>query len=143
EFEGRSYTEIAEILGVTTSALETLLFRARRSLAEELDNLVTCARAEQDVSRLLDGRLSRRERKRLQEHIRTCPACARFEAFQRTQRRALKGLVLLPLPASLTLFKGVHGASAAGLPTIGAGTAGRGGAGGGGPGGGAVGGVAR
>src|SRR4029077_12282783 len=82
EFEGRSYTEIAEILGVTTSALKTVLFRARRSLAEELDNLVTCARAEQDVSRLLDGRLSRRERKRLQEHIRTCPACARFEAFQ-------------------------------------------------------------
>src|SRR4029453_15181426 len=36
EFEGRSYAEIAEILGVTTSALETLLFRARRSLAEEL-----------------------------------------------------------------------------------------------------------
>src|SRR4029077_2466732 len=82
EFEGRSYAEIAEILGVTTSALETLLFRARRSLADELENLVTCARAEQDVSRLLDGRLSRRERKRLQEHIRTCPACARFEAFQ-------------------------------------------------------------
>ena len=36
EFEGRSYSEIAEILGVTTTALETLLFRARRSLAEEL-----------------------------------------------------------------------------------------------------------
>src|SRR5262245_42140117 len=32
EFEGRSYKEIAEILNVTTSALETLLFRARRSL---------------------------------------------------------------------------------------------------------------
>ena len=123
EFEGRSYAEIAEILGVTTSALETLLFRARRSLAEELESLVTCARAEQDVSRLLDGRLSRRERKRLQEHIRTCPACARFETFQHKQRRALKVLALLPLPASLTLFKGVHGAAAAGLPTIGAGTA--------------------
>ncbi len=123
EFEGRSYAEIAEILGVTTSALETLLFRARRSLAGELENLVTCARAEQDVSRLLDGRLSRRERKHLQEHIRACPACARFEAFQHKQRRALKVLALLPLPASLTLFKGVHGATAAGLPTIGAGTA--------------------
>ena len=30
EFEGRSYKEIAEILNVTVSALETLLFRARR-----------------------------------------------------------------------------------------------------------------
>jgi RNA polymerase sigma-70 factor (ECF subfamily) len=36
EFEGRSYKEIADILAITTSALETLLFRARRSLAEEL-----------------------------------------------------------------------------------------------------------
>src|SRR5687768_8477142 len=42
EFEGRSYSEIAEILGVTTSALETLLFRARRSLAEELQHQLTC-----------------------------------------------------------------------------------------------------
>src|SRR5512143_3723844 len=29
ELEGRSYNEIAELLGLTTSALETLLFRAR------------------------------------------------------------------------------------------------------------------
>jgi len=124
ELEGRSYAEIAEVLGITVSALETLLFRARRSLAEELESLVTCARAEEDVSRLLDGRLSRRERRRLLEHVRTCPSCARFEAFQRKQRRALKGLALLPLPASLMLFKGAHAASAAALPTIGAGVTG-------------------
>ena len=36
ELEGRSYQEIAEILGTTVSAVETLLFRARRSLAEAL-----------------------------------------------------------------------------------------------------------
>jgi RNA polymerase sigma factor (sigma-70 family) len=120
EFEGRAYAEIAEILGITTSALETLLFRARRSLADELENVVTCVRAEESVSRLLDGRLSRREKRRLLEHVRSCPSCARFEAIQHKQRRALKALALLPLPASLTLFKGVHGASAAGLPTIGA-----------------------
>jgi len=125
EFEGRSYAEIVEILGITTSALETLLFRARRSLADELESLVTCQRAEEDLSRLLDGRLTRREKRRLLEHVRSCPSCARFEAFQRKQRRALKALALLPLPVSLTLFKGVHGASAAvGLPTIGAGATG-------------------
>lgn len=44
EFEGRLYAEIARILGISTSALETLLFRARRSLAEELESVVTCAR---------------------------------------------------------------------------------------------------
>jgi RNA polymerase sigma factor (sigma-70 family) len=36
EWQGLSYVEIAEELGLTTSAVETLLFRARRSLAREL-----------------------------------------------------------------------------------------------------------
>ena len=40
-FEGRSYAEIAEILG--DDLLETLLFRAR-SLAEELEHQLTCTR---------------------------------------------------------------------------------------------------
>ena len=61
ELEGRSYQEIAELLGITTSALETLLFRARRSLAEELENVVTCQSAEQAMSQQLDGRLSRKD----------------------------------------------------------------------------------
>ena len=39
-------------------------------------------------------------------------------------RRAFKALALLPIPFSLTLFKGAPSAAAAtGLPTIGAGTA--------------------
>ena len=38
ELEGRSYKEIASILDVSPTALETLIFRARRSLAEELEN---------------------------------------------------------------------------------------------------------
>jgi RNA polymerase sigma-70 factor (ECF subfamily) len=124
EFEGRSYAEISEILEITTGALETLLFRARRSLAEELENVVTCTRAEQDVSRMIDGRLTRRERRRLKEHLGTCSSCQRFEILQRKHRRALKGLALLPLPASLVLFKGTHtAAAAASIPTIGAASA--------------------
>src|ERR1043166_5372531 len=37
EWQGLSYLEIAEQLEVTESAVETLLFRARRSLARKLD----------------------------------------------------------------------------------------------------------
>jgi RNA polymerase sigma-70 factor, ECF subfamily len=37
ELEGRSYQEIAEILGVSVSAVETLIFRARRALREQLE----------------------------------------------------------------------------------------------------------
>ena len=65
EFEGRSYKEIAEILNVSVSALETLLFRARRSLAEELEHQLTCTEAQFAVSQAADGRLGRKERRRL------------------------------------------------------------------------------
>lgn len=124
EFEGRSYNEIAEILGVTTSALETLLFRARKSLAEELEHQLTCTEAQFAISQAADGRLGRKERKRLRLHIAECPDCARFAQVQQRHRGALRGLVLVPIPVSLTLFKGFEGsASAATLPTIGVGAA--------------------
>jgi RNA polymerase sigma factor (sigma-70 family) len=120
ELEGRSYAEIATVMGLSTSALETLLFRARRSLAEELENVVTCQNAELALSKQLDGRLSRKDRRRLDEHLADCPDCARLAATQQRQRRAFKGLALLPLPIGLALFKGAPSAAAAtSLPTIG------------------------
>ena len=132
ELEGRSYQEISELLGLTTSALETLLFRARRSLAEELENLVTCQNAELAISRRLDKRLSRKESRRLDEHLAECDACTRLAATQTRQRRAFKGLAVLPLPVGLMVFKGAPTAAAASLPTIGttssAATSGAGGA---------------
>ena len=127
ELEGRSYKEIAPILGVSQSALETLLFRARRSLAEELESLVTCDRAELALSQRTDGRLGRKERKRLVAHLEECPSCARIAAISMKRNRAFRTLALLPLPLSLTLFKGAPSASAAiGLPAIGSGAAGGG-----------------
>ncbi len=119
ELEGRSYKEIAELLGLTTSALETLLFRARRSLAEELENLVTCQSAELALSRDSDGRLSRKERKRLDEHIAECSSCARFSRTTAQQRKAFKGLAMLPLPVGLALFHDTPVAAAATVSTIG------------------------
>jgi RNA polymerase sigma factor (sigma-70 family) len=124
EFEGRTYAEMAEILGVTQSALEALLFRARRSLAEQLDGAFTCGEAEQALSRKLDGRLPRSDTRRLKAHLRECTACSRFEGLQRRQRTALKGLGVVPVPASILLFRGETAAAAAGL---GAGTAAAGG----------------
>jgi len=124
EFEGRSYKEIAEILNVTVSALETLLFRARRSLAEELEHQLTCTEAQFAVSQAADGRLGRKERRRLRVHLEECPDCAQFTQAQKRHRRALRGLVLVPIPVSLTLFRGFEGsATAATLPAVGAGTA--------------------
>jgi RNA polymerase sigma factor (sigma-70 family) len=121
EFEGRSYSEIADILGVTTSALETLLFRARRSLAEELEHQLTCTDAQLAVSQSVDGRLGRKERRRLRDHLAECPDCARFARLQQRHRSALRGLALVPIPLSLTLFKGLEGTASAAVLPIGAG----------------------
>ena len=121
EFEGRSYKEIAAILDVTTSALETLLFRARRSLAEELEHQLSCTEAQLAVSKATDGRLGRKERRRLRTHLDECPDCAHFARLQSRNRSALRGLLLIPVPFSLSLFKGLESsATAATLPAAGA-----------------------
>jgi RNA polymerase sigma-70 factor (ECF subfamily) len=112
ELEGRSYVEIAEILEVSTSAVETLIFRARRALREQLEGSLTCGEAEFAISRQLDGRLPRGERGQLRAHLRECSECAGFARRQRAQRGALKTLALVPVPSSLlSLFGGGGGAA--------------------------------
>ena len=103
ELEGRSYKEIAEILGLSTGALETLLFRARRSIAEELESLVTCDKAETSLSQQLDGRLGRKQRRRLDDHLADCPSCTRAcraaeEAPARVQGPGPVAVATLPHP---------------------------------------------
>src|ERR671937_1223474 len=112
ELEGRSYAEIAEILGLSTSAVETLLFRARRALREQLEGGLTCHEAELAISKQLDGKLSRQDRGALRAHLRECDECAHFARSQRAQRSAIKALGAIPLPASLASFFGHHGAGA-------------------------------
>jgi RNA polymerase sigma factor (sigma-70 family) len=115
ELEGRSYAEIAEILDLSTSAVETLIFRARRALREQLEGSLTCGEAELSISRQLDGRLSRHERGQLRAHLRECQECAGFARRQRAQRGALKSLALVPLPGSLSSFFGGGTAIGTGL----------------------------
>ena len=114
ELEGRSYAEIAEILGVSSSAVETLLFRARRALREQLEGALTCHEAELTLSKQLDGHLPRSESGALRAHLRACPDCATVARRQRAQRAAFKSLAAVPLPTSLaSLFGGGGGAAIA------------------------------
>jgi RNA polymerase sigma factor (sigma-70 family) len=116
ELEGRSYQEIAEILGTTVSAVETLIFRARRALREQLEEGITCHEAELAISRQLDGRLSRKEKGTLRAHLRECDECAAFARSQRAQRGAIKAIGAIPLPQSLaSLFGGGGAATGGGL----------------------------
>ena len=114
ELEGRSYQEIGEILNLSVSAVETLIFRARRALREQLEEGITCHEAEFAISRQLDGRLPRKEKGALRAHLRECKECAAFARSQRAQRGALKALGAIPLPSSLAGLFGGSGATVGG-----------------------------
>src|SRR5436190_3648281 len=111
ELEGRSYAEIAEILELSTSAVETLIFRARRALREQLESSLTCGEAELAISQQLDGRLPRGSKTALRAHLRECAECRTFARRQRAQRAAIRSLAAIPVPTSLTSLFGGGGAA--------------------------------
>jgi DNA-directed RNA polymerase specialized sigma24 family protein len=115
ELEGRSYAQIAEILGLSVSAAETLLFESRRALREQLEGSLTCTEAERAISRRADTRLPRAERAALRAHLRECPECARFAGAERAQRQAFKALADVQVPRSLTTLFAAESAVAGGL----------------------------
>ena len=106
ELEGRTYAEIAQVLELSPSAVETLLFRARRALREQLEGTLECGEAELALSRDLDGRLDRNERVQLRAHLRACKECAGLARRNRARRAALGALVPAELPASLASWGG-------------------------------------
>ena len=105
ELEGRSYGEIGEILDLSVSAVETLIFRARRALREQLEGGLSCGEAEATLSKRLDGTLAPSEQRALRAHLRECSECATLERKQRAQR-ARKRLGVVQLPPSLAGFVG-------------------------------------
>jgi RNA polymerase sigma factor (sigma-70 family) len=116
EIEGRSYNEIASAMDLSLAAVETLLFRARRALREQLEaseDGVGCDGMYDLISRQMDGKLSLRERGLLRAHLRSCAACARLARSERSRRRLMPALAG-PLPASLS---GMFQAGAGGIVT--------------------------
>lgn len=104
EVENRSYDEIAQLLEIGDDEVETLIFRARRSLREQVEGALSCREAQLSISRELDGHTSRRERRLLEAHIGTCVRCSVFVRDQHEQRDALRRLADVELPKALTNF---------------------------------------
>jgi hypothetical protein len=71
--------------------------------------------------RRLDGRLPRGESRRLRRHVKDCLPCARFGRVQKQQRSLLKGLSVMPVPASIFLLRGETAAAAGGTASVAAG----------------------
>ena len=89
ELEGLSYSEIGERLAMSRPVVESTLFRARRRLAEEYEELITGRRC-QRTRALIDGRgqtlrrLGIRERRRLARHLTLCQPCRRHAMLARS-----------------------------------------------------------
>ncbi|MDQ3850009.1 MAG: sigma-70 family RNA polymerase sigma factor, partial [Actinomycetota bacterium] len=111
ELEGRSYREIGDRLGMSRPSVESTLFRARRRLSEEYDELVSGRRCERVQAIIGDGDggvLGIRDQRRLARHISHCQPCrhqARLAGIDLgglpTPSVAARIASLLPLPAFL------------------------------------------
>ena len=80
ELEGLSYREIGERMGMSRPAVESTLFRARRRLTEEYDDLVSgarCQRIQGLIATAGQTRLGTRESRRLARHVSHCQPCRR------------------------------------------------------------------
>jgi RNA polymerase sigma-70 factor (ECF subfamily) len=120
EVEDRNYQEIAGILGTTESAIETLLFRARRGVAEAFERLQTpgerCGQAKKTMAVLIDGEATPVQRRAVEAHVDECRSCG-FELGQQRQGSAAYGVLpLLPLPALLA-ERVLHGIGTATIGT--------------------------
>jgi RNA polymerase sigma factor (sigma-70 family) len=113
ELEGMSYREIGERMGLTRPAVESTLFRARRRLTEEYDDLATgarCRRVQDLIASTGGAELGLRERRKLARHLSYCQPCRReARAFgvdagivaRRPLREKIAALLPFPLPAFL------------------------------------------
>jgi RNA polymerase sigma factor (sigma-70 family) len=89
ELEGLSYAEIGERLGMSRAVVESTLFRARRRLAEEYEELISGRRCER-TRELVDAsegrtlrRLGLRESRQLARHLAHCQPCRRHARLAR------------------------------------------------------------
>jgi RNA polymerase sigma factor (sigma-70 family) len=117
ELEGLSYTEIASRMNVSPAAVESMLFRARRGLKDEYDEISTgerCLRMQPLIAAVAEGMGGARDRQLLARHVRFCVSCRReatamglrpfvTEALRRGRiKRALhKAASLFPVPPFL------------------------------------------
>src|SRR5919107_3359803 len=120
ELEGLSYREIGDRMGMSRPAVESTLFRARRRLTEEYDELVSgarCLRIQNLITTATATRLGARDSRRLSRHVAYCQPCRRqalaagvdsaLVARKPIRERAIeKVAALFPFPL---LFRGRRG----------------------------------
>jgi RNA polymerase sigma factor (sigma-70 family) len=126
ELEGLSYSEIGRRMGMSRPAVESTLFRARRRLTEEYDDIVSgarCLRIQNIIQVAAQSRLGTRDTRRLARHLAHCQPCRR-EALETGLDRSLiarptvrervstRVAALLPFPVLARIRRGTDAAPA-------------------------------
>jgi RNA polymerase sigma factor (sigma-70 family) len=112
ELEGLSYRQIGEQLGMSRPSVESTLFRARRRLSEEYEELVSgerCRRIQSIIAGATGGRAGTRDERKMARHVSYCQPCRRaafaagfdLDSLGRKRTAREKIAALLPLPAFL------------------------------------------
>jgi RNA polymerase sigma factor (sigma-70 family) len=110
ELEGLSYRQIGEKLGMSRPSVESTLFRARRRLTEEYEELVSgerCRRIQGIIAGATDGRVGVRDERKMARHVSYCQPCRRaafaagFDPATLSPKRSVREKIaaLLPIPA--------------------------------------------
>lgn len=84
ELEGLSYEEIGREMNLSAPAVESMLFRARRGLKGEYQDISTgerCRRMQTVIARVVEGVGGIRERRMLVRHVAECVSCRREAAL--------------------------------------------------------------
>jgi RNA polymerase sigma factor (sigma-70 family) len=88
ELEGLSCDKIGSRIGLSRSAVQSMLFRARKRLKAEFDDISTgerCTRVQAAMADVSSSRIGPREQRQLSGHLRDCAACRREAARRRTR----------------------------------------------------------
>src|SRR3954451_4262727 len=110
ELEGLSYREIGQRLGMSRPSVESTLFRARRRLTEEYEELTSgerCQRVQGLIAESGGRRMGVRDERKLARHVSYCQPCRRaaysagFDVAALAAQKSLREKVaaLLPIPA--------------------------------------------
>jgi hypothetical protein len=107
ELEGMSYREIGDKLDLTRPAVESALFRARRRLESEYEEIADgrrCKAMRATLARMVQGTHGDSEERRLARHVKRCHSCRhRARVLGVEPQTALgtlrrKAAALLPIP---------------------------------------------
>ena len=110
ELEGLSYREIGQRLGMSRASVESTLFRARRRLSEEYEELTSgerCQRVHDLIGETGGRRMGVRDERKLARHVSYCQPCRRaayaagLDVAALAAKKSLRDKVaaLLPVPA--------------------------------------------